>query len=113
MKTLPPCGFVPLQNYVVVLLDSVPTETPGGIVLPESVVKPAKEGVVIAVGPGIQRKNGVFSPTQARAGDRVTVTGQAQTPWHHDGVDFVLMREPEILVVHGDTQAPSTPQPLR
>lgn len=96
---LPPCGFVPLQNYVVVLLDEVPTESEGGIVLPESSIKPSKEGVVIAVGPGIQRKNGVFSPTQVRRGDRVIVTGMGQTPWEHDGVKFALMREPEISVV--------------
>lgn len=100
MTKLPACGFTPLQNYVVVLLDAVPTESEGGIVLPASSIKPSKEGVVIAVGPGIQRKSGVFSPTQVRVGDRVTVTGQAQTPLEHDGVAFVLMREPEIVFVH-------------
>lgn len=105
MKTLPACGHRPVQNYVVVLLDQVAKETAGGIVLPDVVIKPATEGVVVAVGPGLYRKSGVFVPMSVRVGDRVTVSGMGQTPISHDGVDFKLMREPEILLVHDDASA--------
>lgn len=96
-KTIPECGFRPLSNYVVVLLDEVPKETAGGIALPESVIKPSTEGVIVAVGPGVTRSTGVVSPTDLRPGDRVKVSGRAQTPWTHDGIDFAIMRAPEVL----------------
>lgn len=97
---LPKCGFRPLSNYVVVQLDEMPKMSDGGIAIPDVAIKPATEGVVVAAGAGMRRKNGAFVPISVRVGDRVTITGHAQIPIENDGERFVLMREPEILVVH-------------
>lgn len=103
--TLPACGFRPISNYVVVLLDSVPDKSDGGIIFAEVSIKPATTGVVIAAGEGLVRENGVLVPIGVRPGDRVRVSGYAQTDIEHDGQKFVVMREPEILFVEDDEQA--------
>lgn len=104
-KSKPAFSFRPLTNYVAVILDPVERVTPGGIELPEASIKPSREGEVVAVGPGYFKPGGLFVPTNAKVGDRVTVSGKAQTEMEHEGLSFVLMREPEIMLVHSSVSA--------
>lgn len=96
----PKCGFAPIQNYVVVLPDPEVAMSPCGIVIPPVAREKVLEGLVVAVGPGVMRKSGVRVPVLARVGQRVTYTIVRHTPFEYDGSTFLIMREPEILVVH-------------
>lgn len=65
-----------LSNYYYVSLLPPVTETGGGIVLPETAVIPAYDGIVLARGPGRILSSGARYPLQADVGDRVIVQ-----PW--------------------------------
>ena len=94
------CGFVPLGNFVVVLPDPEVTETPGGLLIPEAARERVCEGIVVAIGPGLVRKNGVHVPMSVRVRDRVTFSPMRHATRDYAGRRFLLMREPEIQLVH-------------
>lgn len=91
----------PLSNYVLVLPDKAPVETvsDGGIIIPPEFAPPVCDGLVCAVGPGVLRNSGVRASMGACVGDRVRFSGKAATEIDRDGKRYLLMREPEVLVV--------------
>ena len=60
----------PQGSYYHVRLTDPPRETPGGILLPDSVVEPVYDGLILAAGPGETLPNGALYPMQASPGDR-------------------------------------------
>lgn len=65
-------SFYPLRDRVLVLPIEGPSETEGGIVLPDS-VKEGRHvtGLVVAVGPGKVSMSGVRLEPQVKPGDKV------------------------------------------
>lgn len=89
----------PLGDRVIVLRDLANTETPGGIVLPESVVSRAQQvGVVVAIGPGVNDTGNI------KVGARVAVSGYAGLEITDPAVvstasRYVILREEDVLAV--------------
>lgn len=73
--------------------------TRGGIVLPDTAKEKPQEGTVIAVGPGRLLDNGTRVAMEVKEGDTVVYAKYAGTELKHDDVDYVIMRESDLLAI--------------
>jgi len=89
----------PLGERVVV--KPLPSEevTKGGIVLPDTAKEKPQEGEVVAVGPGRLLENGTRVPVDVKVGDRVLFSKYAGSEVKLDDVEYMIMREADILGV--------------
>ncbi len=88
----------PLDDRLLVEVAEVATTTPGGIVLVDSSSQPDNtQGYVLAVGRGHQNKKGRIRPVEVNVGDKIIFSKYAGDKVSLDGVNFVIIRETEIL----------------
>ena len=87
----------PLDNRIVVKVDEADSETPGGILLPDSAKDVPVRGVVLAVGPGQRLANGKRSPIGLKVGDGVFFTKYGGSEVEIDGEVVTVLRENEIM----------------
>jgi len=84
----------PINDRVIVKPAKAETKTAGGIILPDTAKEKPQRGKVIAVGPG---KDGVSMTV--KKGNTVLYGKYAGQELHHEGVDYLIMREDDILVI--------------
>lgn len=89
----------PLQDRVLVKRIEAETKTKGGIIIPDSNKEKPSEGEVIAVGTGHRSSDGNVRPLDVKKGDRVLFSKYAGTEIKIEGVDYLIMREDDILGV--------------
>ena len=65
--------------------------------LPESNISKSNEGEVLAVGPGLQNKDGGYSSLSVAIGDKVLLPEYGGLQLKIEGEDFYLFRNDEIL----------------
>lgn len=89
----------PLGERVVV--KPLPSEerTKGGIVLPDTAKEKPQEGEVVAVGSGRLLETGQRVPIDLKAGDRILFSKYAGNEVKIDDVEYLIMREADILGV--------------
>ncbi len=89
----------PLGERVVV--KPLPSEeiTKGGIVLPDTAKEKPQEGEVVAVGSGRLLDNGTRVSIDLKVGDKVLFSKYAGNEVKIDGVEYLLVREADILGV--------------
>ncbi|MGQ9557732.1 MAG: co-chaperone GroES [Desulfurispora sp.] len=89
----------PLGERVVV--KPLPSEevTRGGIVLPDTAKEKPQKGEVIAVGPGRLLDNGTRVPVDVKVGDQVLFSKYAGNEFKIDDVEYLILREADILGV--------------
>lgn len=88
----------PLDDRLLIEVAEQPKQTPGGIIIVDSAETTENlRGFVIAVGRGHQNKKGRIRPIEAKAGDKVIFSKYAGDKISHDGVNFVVIRETDIL----------------
>jgi len=89
----------PLGERVVV--KPLPSEeiTKGGIVLPDTAKEKPQEGEVVAVGSGRLLDNGTRVSIDLKVGDKVLFSKYAGNEVKIDGVEYLIMREADILGV--------------
>lgn len=74
--------------------------TIGGLAIPDTHKRKPSSGFVVGVGPGWTATNtGVFVPTTVKVGDHVVYNGNASTTVEIGGVDYICIREIEILII--------------
>jgi chaperonin GroES len=73
--------------------------TKGGIVLPDTAKEKPQEGEVVAVGPGRLLDNGTRVPIDLKVGDRILFSKYAGNEVKLDNVEYLIMRESDILGV--------------
>jgi chaperonin GroES len=88
-------AFRPLGDRVLVRRVEEEQKTKGGIIIPDS----AKEGEVIAVGPGARDDSGKIQPLDVSVGDRILFGKWSGTEVKLDGEDLLIMKESDILGV--------------
>lgn len=94
-------GFRTLGDYVLIRRDRAPSQSPGGLTLPEQARLPPQTGVVLSVGPGEKLPSGDRSPCMVRPGDRVLFGAQFGT--RVEGYeDLHIVREGAVLAVKED-----------
>ncbi|HAA38109.1 MAG TPA: co-chaperone GroES [Firmicutes bacterium] len=87
----------PLGDRVVIKVLEAEEKTASGIVLPDKAKEKPQEGEVTAVGDGRILDNGTRVPMDVAVGDRVLFSKYAGTEVKIDGVEYLIMRQEDIL----------------
>jgi chaperonin GroES len=87
----------PLHDLIIVqrLGDTGPLS--GAIIIPDSVKEKPQRGKVIAAGTGRFRDDGTRVPLDVKTGDTILFGKFAGQEIKLDGVEYVIMREDEVL----------------
>ena len=91
--------FRPLHDRVVVKRIEADAKTAGGIIIPDTAQEKPQQGEVIAVGPGGRDDHGKLIPIDVKAGDAILFGKWSGTEVKIDGVDYLIMKESDIMGV--------------
>ena len=91
--------FRPLHDRVVIKRIEAEEKTTGGIIIPDTVKEKPQQGEVIAVGPGGRDESGKLVPVDVKVGDRVLFGKWSGTEVKLDGVDYLIMKESDLMGV--------------
>ncbi len=97
--------FRPLHDRVVVKRIDAEEKTAGGIIIPDTAKEKPQQGEVIAVGPGGRDEAGKLIPIDVRPGDRVLFGKWSGTEVKLDNVEYLIMKESDIMGVLDETAA--------
>ncbi|MFZ5782740.1 MAG: co-chaperone GroES [Pseudomonadota bacterium] len=98
--------FRPLHDRVVVKRVAEEEKTRGGIIIPDTAKEKPMEGEVVAVGPGARDEKGALVPLDVKAGDRILFGKWSGTEVKLDGVEYLIMKESDIMgVLEGSAAA--------
>ncbi len=89
----------PLQDRILVQRVEEETTTKGGIIIPDTAKEKPVEGKVVAVGNGKLSDDGKRVPLEIKNGDRILFGKYAGTEVKIDGVEYLIMREEDVLGV--------------
>ncbi|MGC8793168.1 MAG: co-chaperone GroES [Bryobacteraceae bacterium] len=93
----------PLYDRIVVKRIEEKEQVQGGIIIPDTAKEKPQEGEVIAVGRGKRLENGTLVPLDVKVGDRVLFGKYSGNEIKLDGVEYLIMREDEVLgVIEGE-----------
>ena len=91
----------PMGERIVVQREESETTTAGGIVLPDSAKEKPARGTVGALGTGKLLDDGSRAESQLNEGDHVLFSSYAGETVEIDDVEYLLMREDDVLAVIG------------
>ena len=97
--------FRPLHDRVVVKRIAAEAKSAGGIIIPDTVKEKPSQGEIFAVGPGGRDENGKLLPIDLKVGERVLFGKWSGTEVKIDGVEYLIMKESDIMGVMEDTIA--------
>ena len=97
-------NFKPLHDRVLVKRIEQEQKTAGGILIPDLAQEKPTQGEVIAVGSGILLENGETKALTVTVGNKVLFGKYAGTEIKLDGVDYLIMKESDILGIVGFTR---------
>ncbi|HEY3640736.1 MAG TPA: co-chaperone GroES [Xanthobacteraceae bacterium] len=97
--------FRPLHDRVVVKRIDAEERSTGGIIIPDTAKEKPSQGEIIAVGPGGRDENGKLIPIDVRPGDRVLFGKWSGTEVKIDGIEYLIMKESDIMGVLEGTAA--------
>lgn len=87
----------PLADRVVVEPAEAEEISAGGIILPDTAQEKPQQGTVVAVGPGKHSDSGTLIEMTVKKGAKVLYGKYSGTEVTIDGVEYVIMRESDIL----------------
>ena len=97
--------FRPLHDRVVLTRIDADEKTAGGIIIPDTAKEKPQEGRVVAVGPGGRDEAGKLIAIDVKVGDRVLFGKWSGTEVKIDGVEYLIMKESDIMGVLEGTSA--------
>ncbi len=90
----------PLHDRVIVERTDEETKSPGGILIPDNAKEKPQHGKIVAVGPGkLCEKTGEHCKLEVKVGDKVLFGKYAGTEIKHEGKEYLVMREEDIIAV--------------
>ncbi len=89
----------PLADRVVVEAAAAEEMSTGGIILPDTAQEKPQQGTVVAVGPGKASDSGTIVDMTVSKGDKVLYGKYSGTEVNHDGKEYLIMRESDILAI--------------
>ena len=96
--------FRPLHDRVVIRRVEQESKTAGGIIIPDTAKEKPQEGEIIAGGPGGRDEAGKLMPIDLKPGDRVLFGKWSGTGVKIEGVDYLIMKESDIMGVLTDVE---------
>ena len=84
----------PLADRVLIEPGTAETKTSSGIIIPDSAKEKPQKGTVVAVGKGTKE-----NPITVKVGDQVLYGKYAGTELQHEGSDYLIMKESDILAI--------------
>ncbi len=84
----------PLADRVLIVPADAETKTASGIIIPDTAKEKPQKGTVVSVGPGT-----IENPITVKVGDSVLYGKYAGTELQHDGEDYLIMKESDILAI--------------
>ena len=96
--------FRPLHDRVVLKRIEAEEKTSGGIIIPDTAKERPQQGEVVAVGPGGRDEAGKLIPIDLKAGDRVLFGKWSGTEVKIDGVEYLIMKESDVMGVLTETE---------
>ena len=96
--------FRPLHDRVVLKRIEAESKSSGGIIIPDTAKEKPQQGEVVAVGPGGRDEAGKLIPIDLKAGDRVLFGKWSGTEVKIDGVEYLIMKESDVMGVLTDTK---------
>jgi len=97
--------FRPLHDRVVIERIDAEAKTAGGIIIPDTAQEKPQQGKVTAVGPGGRDESGKLIPIDVKVGDRILFGKWSGTEVKIDGVEYLIMKESDIMGVLVETEA--------
>jgi chaperonin GroES len=91
----------PLRDRVLLRRLEEAEQKVGGIIIPDTAKEKPQQAEVVAVGSGRLLENGENVPLAVKAGDKVLVGKWAGTDVKIDGVEYLILKEDEILGILG------------
>jgi chaperonin GroES len=91
--------IVPLNEKIVIERLEADERTAGGIILPDTAKEKPKQGKVISLGDGKLLEDGKRAVFQVKVGDRVLFTSYAGNEVTHEGKEYLIMTEDDVLAV--------------
>ena len=91
----------PLHDRVLAKRIEEEEQVRGGIIIPDTAKEKPQEAEIVAVGPGKVQDDGSRAPMDVKEGDRVLIGKYSGSEIKIDDVDYVILREDEILAVVG------------
>jgi chaperonin GroES len=91
--------FRPLHDRVVLKRVQAEEKTSGGIIIPDTAQEKPQQGEVVAVGPGGRDEAGKLIPIDLKTGDRVLFGKWSGTEVKIDGVEYLIMKESDVMGV--------------
>lgn len=89
----------PLADRIVIEVAEVERSTKSGIVIPDTSKEKPQKGKVVAIGSGKLLDNGQRAASEVKVGDNVLFNKYAGTEVKVDEVDYLVIRESDILAV--------------
>ncbi len=89
----------PLHDRVIIKRMEEERTSPGGIVIPDSATEKPSMGEVMAVGNGKVMENGDVRAMDVKVGDKVLFGQYAGTTVKHEGEEYLVMREEDVIAV--------------
>jgi chaperonin GroES len=93
--------FRPLNDRVLVRRLEETESVVGGIIIPDTAKEKPQRGEVIAAGAGKLLENGKRCDIEVKAGDVILFGKYSGNEVKIDGVEYLILREDEILAVLG------------
>ena len=84
----------PLADRVLVEPAAAETKTSSGIIIPDTAKEKPQKGNIVAVGPGTKE-----NPVTVKVGDVVLYEKYSGTELNHEGKDYLIMKENDILAI--------------
>ena len=84
----------PLADRVLVEPAAAETKTSSGIIIPDTAKEKPQKGTIVAIGKGTKD-----NPITVSVGDSILYGKYAGTELQHEGVDYLIMKESDILAI--------------
>jgi chaperonin GroES len=92
-------GIKPLADRIVVKRIEESEAKVGSLYIPDTAREKPLQAEVLAVGPGKRSESGTRSGLDVKAGDRILIGKYAGSDVRISGVDYVIIREEDVLAI--------------
>ena len=96
-KTLSKSLPIPMQDRLIVTKKKPESVSAGGLIIPEMALEKESQGIVVAVGPTVGKKD--LSSVIPKVGDKIFYGEYAGIPLPYEGEEYLIIKENDVLCI--------------